>query len=128
MRATAREPWGTSRGWQRVTPGEQGVEGWKAGKGRGQMGENLRTHAEEFGHRKHKETIEASIKTEPGGAWVAQSVKCPILGLHSGHDHVVREFKPRIRLCADSVDGACLGFCLLLFLPLPHLLSVSFSK
>ena len=40
------------------------------------------------------------------GAWVAQSVKCPTLDLGSGHDLTVREFKPHIRLCTDSVEPA----------------------
>ena len=52
-----------------------------------------------------------------GGAWVAQSVTCPDFG--SGHDLVVREFEPRIRLCADSSEpGACFGFSLSLSLSL----------
>ena len=35
----------------------------------------------------------------------------------SGHDLTIREFKPRIRLCADSSEpGACLGFCVSLSL------------
>ena len=29
------------------------------------------------------------------GAWVAQSVKRPTLGFHSGHDLTVHEFQPR---------------------------------
>ena len=36
------------------------------------------------------------------GTWVAQSVKCLTLGFSSGHDPMVCEFEPRIRLVADS--------------------------
>ena len=61
------------------------------------------------------------------GAWVAQSVKRPT---SSGHDLIVCEFEPRVRLCADSLEsGACFGFCvsLSLSLRLPHSRSVSLS-
>ena len=35
----------------------------------------------------------------------------------SGHDLMVCEFEPRVRLCADSPEpGACLGFCVSLSL------------
>ena len=46
-----------------------------------------------------------------------------------GHDLTVRGFRPHIRLCADiSEPGACFGFCVSLFLPLPtHTLSPSLS-
>ena len=40
------------------------------------------------------------------GAWVSQSVKHPTLGFSSGHDLMVCEFKPLIRLCADTVESA----------------------
>ena len=50
-----------------------------------------------------------------GGVWVAQSVKPLALGLGSGHDHTVCRFKPRIRLCTDSVKSAWNS----LSLPLP---------
>ena len=44
----------------------------------------------------------------------------------SGHDLTVGGFEPR--LCADSSEpGACFGFCVSLFLPLPHLLTRSLS-
>ena len=43
------------------------------------------------------------------GAWVAQAVKSPI---GSGHDPAVREFEPRVGLCADSSEPeARFGFC-----------------
>ena len=35
------------------------------------------------------------------------SVKCPTLGLGSGHDLIVCEFEPYIRLRADSAEPAC---------------------
>ena len=61
------------------------------------------------------------------GAWVAQSVKRPT---GSGHDLAVREFEPRIGLCADSSEpGACFRFCVSLYLTLPvHALFLSVSK
>ena len=37
---------------------------------------------------------------------MAQSVEHPALGFSSGHDLTVREFEPRIRLCAVSVEPA----------------------
>ena len=54
----------------------------------------------------------------PWGAWVAQSVKHPILGFGSGHDLKVHEFKPHVGLCTDSVEPAW-DLSLPLFLPLP---------
>ena len=63
-------------------------------------------------------------------------LKAPVLGclggsvkasnFSSGQDLTVCEFKPCIRLCADSSEpGACFRFCLPLSLPLPNLCSVS---
>ena len=63
-------------------------------------------------------------------AWVAQSVKHLTLGFGSGHDLMVHEFEPHIRLCVDSSEpGACFGFCVSLSLcPSPtHSHSVSVS-
>ena len=57
-----------------------------------------------------------------GGAWVAQSVKCLTLGFSSGHDLMVQEFEPCIRLFADSVEPAWDS----LSLTLPDLCSLSF--
>ena len=37
---------------------------------------------------------------------MAQLVKCPTLGLGSGHDLMVCEFKPHIGLCGDSAEPA----------------------
>ena len=37
---------------------------------------------------------------------MAQSVKCLILDLSSGHDLMVREMEPQVRLCAGSVEPA----------------------
>ena len=48
----------------------------------------------------------------------------------SGHDLTVREFKPRVELCADSSEpGACFRFCVSLSLcPSPaHALSLCLS-
>ena len=49
----------------------------------------------------------------------------------SDHDLTVREFEPRVGLCADSSEpGACFWFCVSLSLcPSPiHALSLSVSK
>ena len=44
----------------------------------------------------------------------------------SGHDVAIREFEPRVGLCADSSEpGACFGFCVSLSLTLPRSCSVS---
>ena len=40
------------------------------------------------------------------GAWVAQQVKCPTLGLSSGHDLMVCEFELHVGLCTDSTEPA----------------------
>ena len=49
---------------------------------------------------------EPTLKHLPAGAWVAQSVKGPALGSCSGHDLMVHEFEPCVRLCTDSVEPA----------------------
>ena len=45
-------------------------------------------------------------ETETWGTWVAQLVKCPTLGLCSGHDLTVHEFKPHIMLYVDNTEPA----------------------
>ena len=64
------------------------------------------------------------------GAWVAQSVKHPTLDFGSGHDLLVREFKPLDGLCTDSVKPAWNSLSLSLSLcPSPALsLSVFLSQ
>ena len=58
--------------------------------------------------------------------WVAQSVKHPTSA--SGHDLVVREFEPRVGLCADSSEpGACFRFCVSLSLYAPPPLTLCMS-
>ena len=42
-----------------------------------------------------------TLKLDDKGAWVAQLVKRPTLDLDSGHDLMVHEFEPRVRLCAE---------------------------
>ena len=59
----------------------------------------------------------------PCGAWVAQSVKYPTLGLGSGHDLTVRGIEPHVGLHAGS--GARLGFSL--SGPTPIMLSLCLS-
>ena len=56
---------------------------------------------------------------ESWGAWVAQSGKHPTLDFGSGHDLTVREFEPRVGLCADSSETAWDSFSLPLSPPLP---------
>ena len=46
------------------------------------------------------------IKKKRGGTWVAQSVKHLNLGVSSGHDLAVREFKPCVGLHTDSAEPA----------------------
>ncbi|XP_078302586.1 retinoic acid early transcript 1E [Panthera onca] len=65
------------------------------------------------------------------GAWVALLIGHSTLDFGSGHDLTVREFEPRVGLCADhSEPGACFRFCVSLSLcPSPvHALSLSVSK
>ena len=40
-----------------------------------------------------------------GGTWVVQSIKHLTLDFGSGHDLMVHEIEPHIRLCADSLLG-----------------------
>ena len=54
-----------------------------------------------------------------GGAWVAQPVRRPTLGVGWGHDLVVREFKLRIRPLADSAEPAWDSLSLSLSAPPP---------
>ena len=58
---------------------------------------------------------------------MAQSVKHPTLDFGSGHDLVVHEFQPPIRLRVDSVKSAWDFLSLSLSLPLPCSLSLSLS-
>ena len=47
----------------------------------------------------------------------------------SGHDFAVREFEPRVRLCADSSEpGPCFRFCVSLSLTLPCSCSVTLKN
>ena len=43
---------------------------------------------------------------EDRGAWGAPLVTCLTLDFGLGHDLTVHEFKPHIRLCADSAEPA----------------------
>ena len=45
-------------------------------------------------------------RKSPRGTWVVQLAKCPTLDFSSGHDLTVREFEPRVGLCAGSVEPA----------------------
>ena len=58
---------------------------------------------------------------------MAQSVKGPTLDFGSGHDLRVPEFKPRVGLCADSVEPAWDSLSPSLSLPTPLTLSWSLS-
>ena len=67
------------------------------------------------------------LKKISKGAWVAQSVK-HLTSFSSAHDLTVREFEPRVGLCADgSESGGCFGCCVSLSLCLSpaHALSPS---
>ena len=77
-------------------------------------------------HSRHF-TLLTNIKTYAFYTWVAQ---CQASDFGSGHDLVVHEFEPRVRLCADcSEPGACFAFCVSVSLcPSPtHALSFSVS-
>ena len=54
------------------------------------------------------------------GTWVAQLVKRQTLDFGSGHDLVVHEVEPRVRLCTDSVEPAWDSHSLSLSLSAPH--------
>ena len=47
-----------------------------------------------------------TYQKEIWGAWVAQSVKHQTLDFASDYDLIVREFVPRIGLCADCMEPA----------------------
>ena len=66
-------------------------------------------------------------KREVGGAWVAQSVKCPILDFSSRHDLMVCEFKNHNGFRADT-KPAWDSLSPSLSAPPPFILSVSLSK
>ena len=57
------------------------------------------------------------LKGKSWGSWVAPLVKHLTLGFDSGGDLTVREFKPHVRLQAESAEPAR-GFLSLLSLPL----------
>ena len=50
------------------------------------------------------------------GAWVAQSVEHLTLDLDSGQDFTIHEIKPRVQLCADSMEPAWDSLSLFIFL------------
>ena len=62
------------------------------------------------------------------GARVAQSVKCPTLGVGSGHDLTVHGFEPHIRLYADNAEPAWDSASLSLSLCPSPALSISLSQ
>ena len=65
-------------------------------------------------------TGEASTVTSqnrhPRDTWVAQLVKGPTLDFGSGHDLIIHEIKPHIRLCADNMEPAWDHLSLFLYL------------
>ena len=69
-----------------------------------------------------------------GDSWAAQSVKCPTLDFGSGHNLMVREFKPCVGLYADSAEPAwdslsfSLSLCPSATRSYVHVLSLSLSK
>ena len=66
-------------------------------------------------------------QTSREGHLVAQSAKRPTLDFGSGHDLLVCELEPGVRLCTDSVVPAWDSLSLPLLLPLTHSCSLSFS-
>ena len=65
--------------------------------------------------------------TGSGVACMAQLVKRSILDFSSGHDLMVHEFKPRVRLYTDSTEPAWDSLSLFLSAPPALMLSLSFS-
>ena len=76
----------------------------------------------------HVKGLRLMVKDEVfRGVWAAQSIKRQTLDFSSGHDLTVHGFKPPHRApCRER--GTCLGFCLLLSLPLPRLALCIFLK
>ena len=69
-----------------------------------------------------KKRLKSLLKTSISwGAWVAQLVEHLTLDLGSGHDLTVREIKPHVGLCTDSMEAAWDSVCL--SVSLPHALS-----
>ena len=60
--------------------------------------------------------------------WMVQSLKHLTLHFSSGQDLMVRELKPRVRLCADSEEPAWDSLSLSLPLPCSHVCFLSLSK
>ena len=55
--------------------------------------------------RKRERNTTTVLKTiQKWGVWVAQLVKLPTLHFGSGHDLMVHEFEPHLRLHADSTE------------------------
>ena len=101
---------------QRVSPVWRQLLWWPAGCIGG------RCYSNNPGTRKRKHRLRQWFQ----GAWVAQSVRHPILDFSSGHDPMVCEIEPLIRVCIDSVEPA--WDSLFPSLPLPHSRSLSISK
>ena len=74
-------------------------------------------------------TMSENQKLSGRGAWMAQWVKRPTLDFGSHHDLTVREFEPRVRLCAVTAEPGwdSLSLSLSLCLSDPPLLSLSLS-
>ena len=70
--------------------------------------------------QRHSNTITEKSR----GARVAQSIEHLTPGFGSGHDFMVREFKPHVGFCADGAEPAWDSLFLPLSLP-PRALSLS---
>ena len=81
-----------------------------------------------FSMKKEARGLEKSVVCvrSPEGCLGGSSVKCPTLDSSSGYDHAVRELKPHIGLCANSVGPA--WDSLSPSLPAPPLLALSLSR
>ena len=62
------------------------------------------------------------------GAWMAQWAKHLTLDFGSGHDLMVCEREPQVRLCTDSMEPAWDSLSPSLFLPLPPSLSLKINE
>ena len=65
--------------------------------------------------------------TNPGGAWVVQSVEYSALDFSSGRDLTVHGTEPNVGLCADTVETTWDSLSPSLSAPLAHTHALSLS-
>ena len=75
--------------------------------------------------KKERERTEINKMKVERGAWVAQLFGCLTPDSGSGHDLMVYEVEPQVRLCTDNAKPAWDSPCISLPLPCSHSLSLS---